>query len=70
MAIAFLFLSILGVDVLPRAGDTPGMIIAIGLSSLYAIEVSTRWFSRNFGHSLMGLLQFVTGIWLRTCTYP
>jgi hypothetical protein len=38
--------------------------------SLYGIEVPTRWFSRNAGHSLIGLLQFVTGIWLRTCTYP
>jgi hypothetical protein len=70
MAIAFLFLSIVGVDVFPRAGDTPGMIIASGLSSLHAIEVPTRWFSRNAGHSLIGLLQFVTGIWLHSCTYP
>jgi hypothetical protein len=70
MAIALLFLSMLGVDVFPRAGDTPGMIIAIGLSSLYAIEVPTRWFSRNACRSLIGLLQFVTGIWFRTCTYP
>ncbi|HXP40800.1 MAG TPA: hypothetical protein VN833_11030 [Candidatus Acidoferrales bacterium] len=55
MAIAFLFLGIVGVDVFPRAGDTPGMITAIGLSSLHAIEVPTRWFSRNAGHSLIGL---------------
>ncbi len=35
-------------------GDT-GMIIAIGLRSLYAIEVATRTLSRNAGHCLIGL---------------
>jgi hypothetical protein len=69
MAIAFLFLSILGVDVFRRAGDTPVMIIFVGLSLIYAVEIPTRLFSWSRGARLVGLLQFVTGIWLMYCTY-
>ena len=35
MAIAFLFLSILGVDVFRRAGDIPVMLIFVGLTLIY-----------------------------------
>jgi len=69
MAIAFLFLSILGVDVSRRAGDIPVMIIFVGLSLIYAIEIPTRLFSWNARSRLVGLFQFVTGIWLMYCTY-
>jgi len=69
MAIAFLFLSILGVDVFRRAGDIPVMIIFVGLSLIYAVEIPTRLFSWSPGARLVGLLQFVTGIWLMYCTY-
>jgi hypothetical protein len=69
MAIAFLFLSILGVDVFRRAGDIPVMIIFVGLSLIYAVEIPTRLFSWSRGARLVGLLQFVTGIWLMYCTY-
>jgi hypothetical protein len=69
MAIAFLFLSILGVDVFRRAGDIPVMIIFVGLSLIYAIEIPTRLFSWNVGSRLVGLFHFVTGIWLMYCTY-
>jgi hypothetical protein len=36
MAIAFLFLSLLGVDACRRAGDIPVMIIFVGLTFIYA----------------------------------
>ena len=48
--IAFLFLSILGVDVFRRAGDIPVMIIFVGLSLIYAVEIPT--------HRLMRGLQY------------
>ena len=69
MALAFLFLSILGVDVFWRAGDIPVMIIFVGLTLIYATEVPTRLLSWNSGLRLIGLLQFVTGVWLMYCTY-
>ena len=69
MAIAFLFLSILGVDVFRRSGDIPVMIIFVGLSLIYAVEIPTRLFSWRPGARLVGLLQFVTGVWLMYCTY-
>src|SRR6201998_610429 len=69
MAIAFLFLSILGVYVFGRAGDIPVMIIFVGLSLIYASEIPTRLLSWNAGSRLVGLLQFVTGFWLMYCTY-
>jgi len=69
MAIAFLFLSILGVDVFGRAGDIPVMIVFIGLTLVYAAEVPTRLMSWTAGARLVGLFQFITGIWLLYCTY-
>ena len=52
MAIAFLFLSILGLDVFRRAGDIPLMIIFVGLTMIYAAEIPTRLFSWKSGWSL------------------
>jgi hypothetical protein len=69
MAIAFLFLSILGVYVFRSAGDIPVMIIFVGLTLVYATEIPTRLFSWSPGGRLVGLFQFVTGIWLMYCTY-
>ena len=69
MAIAFLFLSILGVDVFRRAGDIPVMIVFVGLTLIYATEIPTRLFSWNPGGRIVGLFQFITGIWLMYCTY-
>jgi hypothetical protein len=69
MAIAFLFLSILGAYVFQRAGDIPVMIIFVGLTLIYATEIPTRLFSWSPGGRLTGLFQFVTGIWLLYCTY-
>jgi hypothetical protein len=67
--LAFLFLSILGVHVFKQAGDIPVMIIFVGLTFIYAIEVPTRFSGWNLGHRLIGLFQFVTGLWLMYCTY-
>ena len=69
MALAFLFLSILGVDVFWRAGDIPVMIIFVGLTLIYALEAPTRFLSWKPGIRLIGLFQFVTGVWLMYCTY-
>jgi hypothetical protein len=62
MAMAFLFLSILGVDVFRRAGDIPVMII-------FATEIPTRLLSWNSGNRVIGLFQLITGAWLMYCTY-
>jgi hypothetical protein len=69
MAIAFLFISILGVDVFGRAGDIPVMIIFVGLTFIYAAEIPARLLSWKAGARLVGFFQFVTGIWLMYCTY-
>jgi hypothetical protein len=69
MAMAFLFLSILGVDVFRRAGDIPVMIIFVGLTLIYATEVPTRLLSWNSGNRIIGLFQLITGVWLMYCTY-
>ena len=50
-------------------GDIPVMIIFVGLTLIYAIEVPTRLLSWSPRGRLVGLLQFVTGIWLTYCTY-
>jgi hypothetical protein len=69
MAIAFLFLSLLGVDVFRRAGDIPVMIIFVGLTLIYATEIPTRLFSWIAGGRIIGLFRVITGIWLMYCTY-
>ena len=69
IAAAFLFLSILGVDVFRRSGDIPVMIIFVGLTLIYATEIPTRLLSWNLGVRVIGLFQFVTGIWLLYCMY-
>jgi hypothetical protein len=69
MAVAFLFLSILGVHVFRQAGDIPVMIIFVGLTFIYAIEVPTRLLGWNLGNRLIGLFQVLTAIWLMYCTY-
>jgi len=62
MALAFLFLSILGVDVFRRSGDIPVMIILVGLTLIYATEIPTRLLSWNPGGRVIGLFQFITGL--------
>jgi hypothetical protein len=69
MAIAFLWISILGAQVFERAGDIPVMIIFVGLTLIYATEIPVRLFSWQSGARLVGLFQVLTGIWLMYCTY-
>jgi len=69
IAIAFLFLSALGVDVFFHAGDMPVTLIFVGLTLIYLIEIPTRFLSWRMGGRLVGLLQLATGIWLMYCTY-
>jgi hypothetical protein len=45
------------------------MIVFVGLTLIYAMEIPTRLFSWSPGGRLVGLFQFVTGIWLLYCTY-
>ena len=69
MALAFLFLSLIGVLVFGRSGDIPVMIVFVGLTFIYAAEVPTRLLSLSSGARITGLFQFVTGLWLMYCTY-
>jgi hypothetical protein len=69
IAIAFLFLSALGLDVFFRAGDMPVTVIFLGLTLIYLVEIPTRFLAWSTGGRLVGLLQLVTGIWLMYCTY-
>jgi hypothetical protein len=69
IAIAFLFLSVLGADIFFRAGDVPVTLIFVGLTLIYLVEIPTRFLAWPAGGRLIGLLQLVTGIWLMYCTY-
>src|SRR5216683_3265053 len=69
MAIAYLFVSVLGAYVFGKAGDVPVMIIFIGLALIYLVEVPTRLAGWNGGSRLVALLQCLTGIWLMYCTW-
>src|ERR1700753_3464750 len=69
MAIAFLFLSILGVDVFWRSADIPVMIVFAGLNLIYLAEIPSRLLSWNRGSRIVGLFQLFTGVWLMYCTY-
>src|SRR6202040_1398923 len=64
MAIAYLFVSVLGAYVFCRAGDIPVMIIFIGLTLIYLVEVPTRLAGWSAGGRLFALFQCLTRIWL------
>lgn len=69
MAIGFLLLSILGVIVFFSAGDAPVGILFVGLTLIYASEVLTRFKLYANGERLVGLWQFLSGLWLMYLTY-
>jgi hypothetical protein len=69
MAIAFFFLSVLGVIVFFGAGDIPVVIVFIGLSLIYLTESPTRFGVFPFGGRLVAVWQILTGIWLLYLTY-
>lgn len=70
MAIAFFFLSLLGVIVFFAANDVPVAIMFIGLSLIYLTESPTRFGAfPAAGVRLVGLWQVLTGIWLIYLTW-
>jgi hypothetical protein len=68
MAIPFSLISVLGVIAFAHAADYPVAILFIGLSLIYLTEIPTR-FELFPGHRLVGLWQFLTGIWLMYLTW-
>ena len=69
MTIPFLFMSVLGAYVFSKAGDTPVMIVFLGLTLVYATELPVRFTSWRGGSRLVGLWQCLTGVWLMYCTW-
>jgi hypothetical protein len=69
MAIAFLFISILGAIVFSGAGDTPVMLLFIGLAVIYAFEIPTRFGKWASGHKAIGFVQIVLAFWLMYLTF-
>ena len=69
MAIAFFLLSVLGLVVFLGANDIPVAIVFIGLSLVYLTEIPTRFDVLPTGSRLVGLWQFLTGIWLMYLTW-
>jgi hypothetical protein len=69
MAIPFTFISLLGVLVFALAGDIPVAILFVGLTLIYLVEIPTRFGAFARGARVVGLVQFVTGIWLMYLTY-
>jgi hypothetical protein len=69
IALAFLLLSLLGVDIFYRAGDMAVMLIFTGITLIYVAEVATHFLGWAAGRRLVGLLQLLTAVWLMYCTY-
>ena len=68
MAIAFLVISILGTVSFFLAGDIPVVILFIGLSLIYLVEIPARFLGSAGLSRIVGLIQFLTGIWLMYLT--
>ena len=69
MAIAFFFLSVLGILVFNGAGDIPVMILFIGLALIYLFEVLARFNALAAGGRIVGLIQFILAFWLMYLTF-
>lgn len=69
MAIPYAFVSILGIYVFGKAHDIPVQIVFILLTLIYLSEIPTRFFNWRQGTKLVGLWQFLNGIWLMYCTW-
>jgi hypothetical protein len=69
MAISYLFVSILGAYVFGKAGDVPVLIVFIGLTLIYLVEIPTRLAGWGPGSRLGPLFQCLTGVWLMYCTW-
>ena len=64
MAIAFLLISVLGAIVFSGAGDTPVMLLFIGLAVIYLFEIPTRFGAFRSGPKAIGFVQLVLAVWL------
>nr|NNM90803.1 hypothetical protein [Bacilli bacterium] len=69
MAIPLLALSVLGVISFGKAGDTPAMILFIGLTLIYITEIPARFLNSKSWEKGTGFFQLITGIWLLYLTY-
>jgi hypothetical protein len=69
MAISYLFVSVLGSYEFGKAGDVPVMIVFIGLTLIYLVEIPTRLAAWSPGLRLGPLFQCLTGAWLMYCTW-
>ena len=69
MAIAFAFVSLLGVLVFAAAHDTPVEILFIALLVIYLTEIPGRFLNSASLARLTGLWQFLTGFWLMYLCY-
>jgi hypothetical protein len=69
MAIAFFLLSLLGAIVFFGVGDVPTGILFVGLMLVYITEIPTRFGVFASGPRLVGLWQFLTGLWLMYLTF-
>jgi hypothetical protein len=64
MAIAFAFVSLLGVLVFVAAHDAPVEILFIALLVIYLTEIPARFLNSGSLARLTGLWQFLTSFWL------
>jgi hypothetical protein len=69
MAIAFFLVSLLGAIVFFGVGDAPVGILFVGLMLVYITEIPTRFGVFASGPRLVGLWQFLTGLWLMYLTF-
>lgn len=69
MAVAFSLVSILGMLAFFQAGDVPVGILFVILTLIYLTEVPTRLAGWASGSRLVGLWQFLGGIWLMYLTF-
>jgi hypothetical protein len=69
MAIAYCFISVLGTYVFGKAGDVPVMIIFIGLTLIYLVEILEHLAGWTGGSRVVALFQCLTGVWLMYCTW-
>lgn len=69
MAIAFFFLSVLGVLVFAQAGDTPVMILFVILALIYLFDFLKNLAGMASAGKIVALVQFIGAIWLMYLTY-
>jgi hypothetical protein len=68
MAIAFLWVSILGAFVFFAAGDIPVAIVFVLLSLIYGVEIPARLRNPKYSR-LVAAFQVINGVWLMYLTF-